>query len=167
MTLICSNPFTLFSVHFALQPKAIRQTLLKERYKNAERRQQGRVAEHGRRVNDRHQLLYYTLTFSAGLDHNICMNTFHNLFGVFCKSWSTLTEHCSNYVAGPMVHGNTGHANRSITCSVALAQPSVVEFLSEVSGMSLSNKEVDAIELPSHFKKRKYMHNTLVPRDTR
>lgn len=171
MTLICSNPFTLFLVHFALQPKAIRQTLLKERYKNAERRQRERMLEHGRRVNDRHQLLYYTLTFGAGLDHNICMNTFRNLFGVFRKSWSRLTEHCSNYVAGPMVHGNTGRANRSITCSVALAEASVVEFLSEVSasygepyatrfvrsvtGMSLRNEEVDAIELPSHFKKRK------------
>jgi len=163
---------SLFSaVEFALQPKPIRQTLLKERFKNGEVHRSERHMEHyenGAFV--RNQLLYYQISYGAGLNHAVCMNTFRNLYGIFRKSWGRISRACSNYYAGPIIHGNTGCRNRFSTSSVAVAQPSVVLFLSsiaeehgdsyatrfirEVTGMSLTDTEEGRIDLPSFFSKR-------------
>jgi hypothetical protein len=173
VTVTCFLTFFIFyTVDFALQPKGIRQTLLKERYKHAEFRQRERQMDY--RSNsvtvERGQLLYFELTYGGGINHAVCMNTFRNLYGVFRKSWSRISRACSNYSAGPMIHGNTGRRNRAATAFSTIAKPSVVSFLSdladrhgesyatrfirEVTGMSLRNTEERLVELPSHFTKR-------------
>ena len=154
-----------------MQPKPIRQTLLKERFKQGEARRAERNRDHYENIAYvRNHLLYYQISYGAGLNHAVCMNTFRNLYGVFRKSWGRISRACTNYYAGPLIHGNTGRRNRFSTSSVALAQPSVVLFLSsiaeehgesyatrfirEVTGMSLRDTEEGRIDLPSFFSKR-------------
>ena len=156
---------------FALEPREIRQTVIKERIKAADdrafrRRQTGREA---RKATDS---LYYRISV-INTEIAICINSFRNLFAIGKKKWRNLKEECSNRydTLGAMLHGNRGNANRSQSASRSGVQESVVSFLSdlskehgesyatrfirEVSGMSLRKEEEGLVEIPSFFTKRK------------
>jgi hypothetical protein len=150
-------------VDFALQPKGIRQTLLKERFMHAISCRRERSSLVGTN-------LCYTVTFGGGMDYRVCVNSFRNLYGIFQRSWSRIASSCRNYVAGPMVHGNTGRHNRSRSSCAVDAKPSVINFLSEVSNhfgetyytrfvcnllhVSVGCNQEAIIELPTYFSKR-------------
>ena len=60
-------------VDFALQPKGIRQTLLKERFMHAISCRRERSSLVGTN-------LCYTVTFGGGMDYRVCVNSFRNLY---------------------------------------------------------------------------------------
>jgi hypothetical protein len=161
----------LFLVSFALEPREIHQTVMKERIKAADDRafyprQTGREA---RKASDN---LYYHISI-INTEIAICVNSFRNLFAIGKKKWRNLKEECSNGydTHGAMLHGNIGNANHSQSASHSGVQESVVSFLSdlskehgesyatrficEVSGMSLHKEEEGLVEIPSFFTKRK------------
>lgn len=144
--------------------------MLKERLKEAETRQELRLLKQRRGSRDLNNLgdrFFYRLGLSNEV--RVCMNGFRNLFGIFKKQWSYLKSHCGDsFVAGPIVHGNTGNRN---AVGDGAAEASVIEFLNdvtkeygeayatrfirEITGLSLRNEEEGAVELPSSFTKRK------------
>jgi len=104
---------------------------------------------------------------------SVCLNSFKNLHGIFRKQWQHLKKNGAkqNYVPGPRTHGNMGRSNRRTTSNIVQATPSLIEFLQDVSdsygepyatrfvreitGTTLRESEVDAVEMPSNFTKRK------------
>lgn len=161
------------SVSFALQPKEIRQAVLKERIKAGQDRRDIRWAWIQKRnpADSQFDRLYFRVPLGSEFI-SLCLNAFKNLFGIFRRQWEYLKRNCSgSYIAGPILHGNVGTQHRRRSSAVVSAAPSVIAFLQDVStnyaepyatrfireitGMSLREDEEGAVELPSSFTKRK------------
>jgi hypothetical protein len=86
-----------YAVSFAVQPKEIRQTVIKERIKAAQHQQDAcRRQRHNPNI-DEVRRLYYRVPVGCNT-LSICINGFRNLFGIFRKQWEYLRKSCAeNY----------------------------------------------------------------------
>ncbi len=162
--LSCS-PYFIFLVTFALEPREVCQTVMKEHIKAVDDmafycQQTGREAK---KASDDQ---YYHISI-INTEIAICINSFRNLFAIEKKKWRNLKESSTH---GAMLHGNIGNANCSQSASHSDVQESVfflsdlskehgesyaTRFIHKVSGMSLCKEEEGLVEIPSFFTQQK------------
>jgi hypothetical protein len=103
-----------------LQDAGIRETILKERVRASKMFRSLR--------RQRHRLCFFSVTGCD--DFLVCVNSFRNLFGLYVREWETLLRECrSDYLCGPIVHGNKGNKSRHDASLTCLLEADVVQFL--------------------------------------
>ena len=155
----------MFTVSFALQPKEVRQTILKERIKAAEDRKARRRIDHDGKKELFMTLPYYRITDTTEIA--VCSTAFQNLQGIYRRQWHYLRKYSKPdiYYPGPIKHGNTSSHHRHSACPVHACQPSMKEWLTdlaetrgeayatrfvrEITSIGLQKHEEELIELPS------------------
>jgi len=159
---------------FADHPRAIRETILKERILSAsgyqEEQRKRRMRQPGIRAQKDIAHFRYMLGEEVAVESKMCIHSFRNLFHIGKKYWKRLSSAALSKPPGPIWHGNIGSQNRHFGSTLFATEPAVVAFLRPVAlehgesyatrfvrertSVGLRNEEEDAVDLPSYMTKR-------------
>ncbi len=149
--------------------------MLKERIRAGNQRR-----EEYKKQRDHHVLIdhrgssntHYRLTLgeSNAIEYAVCINAFRNIYGIFTRSWKTLTKAAVLTEPGPINHGNRNRRNRHEGSYVAITEEDVVDFLRQLgaeqgesyatrfirerTSLGIRKDEDGLVELPSWYTKR-------------
>lgn len=166
---------SFIAVKFADQPLGIRQTIIKEKIRNAAVRKEERNSHHALKsiTHVKCNIFHYRVSLSPAISKEspVCQQAFQNIYGILQRSWVSLKKAAVGSDPGPIKHGNAFKRNRHHGSIIAATKNDIIEFLTELgmqegesyatrfirerTSIIIRKDEEELVELPSSYTYRK------------
>ncbi len=127
---------SFIAVKFADQPLSIRQTIVKEKIRNAAVRKNERNSHLALKLINHINcnILHYrvSLSLSISKESPVCQQAFQNIYGILQRRLISLKNVAIGSDPGPISHGNNNKRNRHSGSIIAATKTDVIDFVAEL-----------------------------------